>query len=110
MITALAALLLTTAGYITPSPRADVNAFIRFMWAAERCPGVVLNRDKTLEQVGNLGRAQQWDEERTRDKILVESRIAESEYQKDHDAFCDSVLKLYRSYDPAYLRKVGVID
>lgn len=110
MITALAALLLTNIEYITPSARADVNAFIRFIWATERCSGVLINPDQTLAQIGVLGRAQQWDEERIRDKILVESRIAESLYKKNKEAFCGSVLKLYTSYDPAYLRGLGVID
>jgi hypothetical protein len=110
MITALAALLLTTVEYITPSARGDIDAFIRFMWAAERCPGFVINAHKTLEQIGIRGRAQQWDEERILDKILVEGRIAESLYNKNEEAFCASVNRLYRSYDPAYLRQVGVID
>lgn len=110
MIIAVAAFLLTTIEYITPSARADINAFIRFMWASERCSDVIINHEKTLAQIGVLGRAQQWDEERIRDKILVESRIAESLYKKNKDAFCSSVLELYTSYDPAYLREVGVID
>lgn len=110
MITALAALLLTTIQYITPSARAYIDAFIRFMWAADRCPGIVVNAEKTLEQIGILGRAQQWDEERVRDKILVETRIAESLYKKNGEAFCSNVGKLYRSYDPEYLRQLGVIE
>lgn len=110
MNSTLAALLLTTVEYITPSARADIDAFIRFTWAADRCPGIIINTDKTLEQISVLGRAQQWDEERVRDKILVESRTAESLYNKNDVAFCSAILRLYRSYDPAYLRQVGVID
>lgn len=104
------ATLLTAAAYVTPAPEKDMDAFIRFMWAEERCPGIAINYDKTLEQVTDLGQGLQWDDARTRDKILVESRIAEFEYQQDSGAFCDKVRHLYRSYDPAYLRTVGVTD
>jgi hypothetical protein len=60
---------------------------IRFMRAAERCLGVFINSDKALEQIGILGRADQGNEERSRDKILVEGRIAESFYKTNEEAF-----------------------
>lgn len=110
MTAALAAILLTAIQYITPSAKADIDAFIRFIWAADRCPGVIVNTEKTLEQIEVLGRGQQWDEERVREKILTERRIAESLYMKNEDAFCSNILKLYKSYDPEYLRQTGVID
>lgn len=102
--------LLTAASYITPTPEGDVNAFIRFMWATERCPGIAINYDKTLEQISDLGMMLKWDPKLVEDKILVDSRIAESDYNRDSVGFCQEVRALYQSYDPAHLYKVGVID
>lgn len=110
MMTFIATLMTASAAFITPTPEGDVDAFIRFMWATERCPGVVINYDKTLEQVGDLGDMMKWPKELTREKLMVQSRIAEVEYNQDHIAFCDGARKLYYSYDPAYLRTVGVTD
>lgn len=106
----IATIILASSTFVTPTHEGDLNAFIRFMWASGHCPGITINYDKTLEQVADLGGALSWTQERTRDKILVESRIAEFEYQKDREAFCDSARHLYLSYDPAHLRTVGVID
>ena len=110
MTAAFAAILFTAIQYIAPSAKADIDAFIRFIWAADRCPGIVVNTEKTLEQIEVLGRRQQWDEERVREKILTESRIAESLYMKNEAAFCRNILELYKSYDPEHLRQSGVID
>ena len=103
-------LMLSAPAYITPSPQRDIDAFIRFMWASERCPAFIINFEKTLEQVADLGRVLGWDDERTRDKILVETRVAQFEYQMDRMDFCVSVRNVFFSYDPRHLRKVGVID
>lgn len=106
----IAGLLLASATYITPTFEGDINAFLRFLYANERCPGIVINYDKTLEQIRDLGKVLQWDDSRTRDKILVETRIAQFEYQQSRADFCVSARKLFHAYDPAYLRRVGVID
>lgn len=106
----LAASVMLATSYVAPTPQADVNAFIRFLYANERCPGVTINYDNTLEQVADLGKVLKWDDARTRDKILVETRIAQFEYEQSRADFCVATRNLYHAYDPAYLRKVGVID
>jgi hypothetical protein len=45
------AAMLAAATYSTPTPQADVNAFLRFMWADERCPAFTINYEKTFDQV-----------------------------------------------------------
>lgn len=106
----VAATVLLATSLAAPAPLDDVNAFIRFLYANERCPGVAINYEKTLEQVGDLGKVLHWDSARTQDKILVETRIAQFEYQQSRADFCVATRNLYHAYDPAYLRKVGVID
>lgn len=108
MLTFAATLLLASS--ISPTPAGDIDAFIRFMRASERCPGIVVNVEKTIEQIHDLGRILQWTPERTSDKILVDARIAQFEYQQDRAGFCVKTRDLFYSYDPAYLRKVGVVD
>ena len=104
--TLFAASTLATA----PTPAADVDAFIKLMYANERCPGVTINFEKTLEQVTDLGAVLKWDRERTRDKILVDTRVAKFEYEQDRSKFCGKAREIYNGYDPAYLKRVGVVD
>ena len=98
------------ATLIVQGPEADMDAFIRFMWASERCPGVNINYEKTLEQVIDLGGVLNWDSDRINYKIEGDLRVAAFQYQQDSTAFCDSVRDQFRAYDPAYLRQVGVVD
>jgi len=108
--TIIATLVAASTALAAPTPAADVDAFIKFMYASERCPGVKINFDKTMEQVYDLGALLKWDHDRTRDKIMVETRVAKFEYDQNRGDFCVKVRQVYRAYDPAYLQKVGVTD
>lgn len=110
MNTIIATLVAASTAIAAPTPAADVDAFIKFMYASERCPGVVINFDKTMEQVYDLGAVLKWDHDRTRDKIMVETRIAKFEHDQDRSNFCGKVKKTYDGYDPSYLKRVGVVD
>lgn len=106
----VAASLMLTAAYLTPSPAKDVESFLRFMWGNERCPGININYGKTLEQVRDLATILKWDDDTRQQKILFYSSAARSEYKRNKGDFCVAVRGLYHSYDPAYLKQVGVID
>jgi hypothetical protein len=108
--TIIATLVAASTTLAAPAPATDVDAFIKFMYASERCPGVNINFDKTMEQVFDLGAALKWDHDRTRDKIMVDTRVAKFEYDQNRGDFCVKVRQIYRAYDPSYLKRVGVID
>lgn len=110
MNTIIATLVVASTALAAPTPAADVDAFIKFMYASERCPGVVINFDKTMEQVYDLGAVLKWDHDRTRDKIMVETRIAKFEHDQSRREFCRQIKKIYDGYDRSYLRRVGVVD
>lgn len=97
-----------SARYITPTYASDFDAFVIFLWAEERCPGIKINYDKTLEQIGDLGDALGWDRNRTGKELQARAQAARAEVEKDLPAFCDKARSLFRSYDPAHLLKVGV--
>ncbi|NTD85463.1 hypothetical protein [Agrobacterium tumefaciens] len=110
MNTIIATFVAASTALAAPAPATDVDAFIKFMYASERCPGVDINFDKTMEQVFDLGAVLKWDRDRTRDKIMVETRIAKFEYDQSRKQFCGKVKTIYEAYDPSYLKRVGVVD
>ncbi len=98
------------AGFIQPTYDGDFAAFVRFLQADVKCSGFRINYEKTLEQIIDLGTALGWDAETTRQQVLKGATEARHEAEEDLPSFCSSVWLLYNSYDPAHLRKVGVID
>lgn len=98
------------AGFIQPTYDGDFAAFVRFLQADGKCSGFRINYEKTLEQVTDLGAAIGWDTEITNQHILKGATAARQEAEQNLPSFCSSVRQLYDSYDPAHLRKVGVID
>ncbi|TAA54602.1 hypothetical protein [Shinella sp. JR1-6] len=104
------AAMLAAATYITPTPHADVQAFLRFMWANERCPAFAINFEKTLDQVRDLAQDLGWSNDQRQQAILAGTRAAKFDFERDSEGFCAAVQEELTSYDPAHLKKVGVID
>lgn len=102
--------MLAAATYTTPTPQGDVNAFLRFMWANERCPAFAINYERTFDQVRDLAEAMGWGDDQRQQAILAGTRAASFEYDHDSATFCSAVRREFSEYDPAHLRKVGVID
>jgi hypothetical protein len=104
------AAMLAAATYSTPTPQADVNAFLRFMWADERCPAFTINYEKTFDQVRDLAKSMGWNDDQRQQAILAGTKAASFEFDRDRDSFCLTVQRQFSEYDPAHLRQAGVID
>jgi hypothetical protein len=112
MKTLIALLMMASAATASslPQQEKDIESFLRLVWAKEHCPGITIKKDATIQQVVDLGLGLKWTPERIQDKVDVENRIAEFKHWEDPVKFCDSARQLFRSYDPAYLQRVGVTD
>lgn len=100
------------AGFRQPTYFGDFVAFVRFAVADEKCHNIPIDFDGTILQISDLAMGLILDTNPDAVAKLVAEAFtaAEMETRDDLSAFCSSVHQIYRSYDPAHLRTVGVID
>ncbi|MDG4675854.1 hypothetical protein P9A16_32660 [Shinella sp. 838] len=102
--------ILAASAYNDPTPLGDFHAFLRFMWADERCSEVNINYERTFDQVREIASSMGWDNDQRQQAILAGTRAAMFQYDFERADFCQTVSDQFNSYDPSYLRKIGIID
>ncbi|MCO5730118.1 hypothetical protein [Rhizobium sp. SSA_523] len=104
----VASLMLATS-YVTPNPVSDIVTFQMVVAAEKVCPDLKIDVEGTLDHLVDLRQSAGWTAAQFYEASQSQKRVAEFHAGHDRDVWCSSVQDRLRSYDPAYLRKVGVI-
>lgn len=109
MLIAIAALQFASAAYSVPTPGADLANFARFASANGACYGLSVDPIATIQAAQKAAMAHgAASEEQAREVVTMNVQLNNSLRVDDIKRFCEKTLEIYRSYDPAYLRALGI--
>lgn len=106
----LLAALLSTSTYIRPGSIDDLYNFVDFAIAKKHCANPTYDRKALEKNITRLRAAYNVDDKSYADIVHVRTRMADISADQNSYVYCKKVNETFDSYDPAYLRKVGVID